>query len=62
MVDFHKIDATEPPATKMINDEAMQNFKTNKLVFDHPCHNQAVELITEASMHMAEFERREVMI
>ena len=59
MVDF---DVTEPPATTIMNDEAIQNFETSKLVLDHPCHSQTVErhvkLVTEAFKHMAGFERR----
>ena len=66
MLNFDKIDVTEPPATERINNEAMQNFRTNKLVLDHPCLNQAVEghvkLLTDASMHVAGFKRRDSMI
>ena len=66
IVDFDRVDVTEPPATKMLNDETLKNIKTNKLELIHPCHNQAVErhvkLVTEASMHVAGFERREGMI
>ena len=29
MVDFDKVNVTKSPATKMIEDEAMQNFETN---------------------------------
>ena len=63
MVDFDKIHVTVSPATKMTNDKAMQNFKTNKHLLDHHCHNQGVKhyvkLVTEASMHEAGFERRD---
>ena len=66
MVDFDKIDVTEPPATKIINNEAMQNFKTSKLALDHPRYNQVVErhvkLVTDASMDVAGFERRDGII
>ena len=41
-------------------------IKINKLAVDHPCHNQAAErhvkLITEASLRVARFERRDGMI
>ena len=69
MINFEEITTTEPPAIKSLNNAAIQRFKLklNKLELDHPCHNQAVEprhvkLVTEASIRVAGFERRDGMI
>ena len=66
MINFEEIMTTEPSAIKSINDAAIQKFKLDKLEHDHPCHNQAVErhvkLVTETSIRVAGFERRDGMI
>ena len=66
MINFEEIMTTEPLAIKSMNDAAIQRFKLDKLVLDHPCHNQTVERhvkpVTEASICVTGFEPRDGMI
>ena len=54
---------TEPPAIRHLNEGNLNQLKSNALKLMHPCHNQAVErhvkLISEASLQVTLFERRE---
>ena len=66
MVNMNLPDITEPPATRLLSDEAINSLRLTPLRLDHPCHNQAVErhvkLVTEASAAAATFERRDGII
>ena len=66
MVNMNLPDITEPPATRLQSDEAINSLRLTPLRLDHPCHNQAVErhvkLVTEASAAAATFERRDGII
>ena len=52
---------TEPPAIKYLNEENLNQLKSNALKLMHPCHNQAVErhvkLVSEAALQVTWFER-----
>ena len=65
VVDLNKIHVTVPPATKRINDEAMQILNKQACAY-HPYHSQTVEhhmkLVTAASMHEVGFKRRDGII
>ena len=66
MVNMNLPDITEPPATRLLSNEAINSLRLTPLRLDHPCHNQAVErhvkLVTEASAAAATFERRDGII
>ncbi|CAH2098786.1 unnamed protein product [Euphydryas editha] len=56
MIDWKKIEVTEPPLIKDLNEDDLRNIIENGLKSDilaYPCHNQSVErsikLVTEAS-------------
>ena len=52
---------TEPPAIRYLNEENLNQLKSNALKLMHPCHNQAVEqhvkLVSEAASQALLFER-----
>ena len=52
---------TESPAIKHLNEENLNQLKSNALKLMHPCHNQAVErhvkLVSEAASQVTSFER-----
>lgn len=56
----------EPPALRDLKNEDIEAIRQNKLMLEHPCHNQAVErhikLVTEASAIVAGFEKRDGLI
>ena len=59
-------DVSEPSATIHLSVEQLQNMYKTKYELDIPCHNQAVErhikVVTEASMLVCGFERRDGLI
>lgn len=66
MVNMNSADIQEPPAIKILTDADIEKIRSNPLILDHPCHNQAVErhmkLITESSAQVAGFKRRDGLI
>ena len=66
LIDLDGADVSEPPATLHLSTEQLQNMYTSKLELELPCHNQAVErhvkVVTEASMMVCGFERRDGLI
>ena len=56
-------EVTEPPAIKHLNEENLNQLKSNALKLMHPCHNQAVErhlkLVSEAESQVTLFERHD---
>ena len=66
MINFNNPDVTEPPVTKRMSFEQIEQFRSKPLKLDHPCHNQSVErhvkLVSEASQTVAGFEKRDGLI
>ena len=66
MVNLNRQDVTEPPVTKRMSVESIEQFRTKPLRLDHPCHNQSVErhvkLVSEASQTVVGFEKRDGLI
>ena len=54
---------TEPPVTKRMSIEQIEQFRSKPLRLCHPCHSQSVErhvkLVSEASQTVAGFEKRD---
>ena len=54
---------TEPPAIRHLNEENLNQLKSNALKLMHPCHNQAVERhvkwVSEIASQVTSFERRD---
>ena len=54
---------TEPPAIKHLNEENLNQLKSNALKLLLPCYNQAIErhvkLVSEAASQVTSFERRD---
>ena len=52
---------TEPPDIRHLNEENLNQLKSNALKLMHPCHNQAVErhvkLVSEAASQVTSFKR-----
>ena len=57
---------TEPPLTKSFTNEEIEKAISTPIVFEHPCHSQAVErhvrLVSNASASVSSFERRDGLI
>ena len=55
-------ETTEPPAIRYLNEENLNQLKSNALKLMHPCHNQAVEqhmkLVSVAALQVTLFGRR----
>ena len=66
LIDLDDQDVTEPPAVSHLSNEHLQSIYGKKLELKIPCHNQAVErhikVVTEASMLVSGFERRDGLI
>ena len=66
LVDLEDNTIQEPPLTRNLSTEDLEDVLESPLVFKHPCHNQAVErhvkLVTEASASVTTFERRDGLI
>lgn len=65
-VDLEDNTIEEPPLTRDLSTDELEDVIENPLIFGHPCHNQAVErhvkLVTEASATVTTFERRDGLI
>ena len=69
IIDWQDTNFTEPPATRAISDEELENcIKTGKMfeTDELPCHTQSVErcikLVTEASAAVCDYEKRDGFI
>ena len=66
MVNLNDPGVTEPPVTKRMSIEQIEQFRTKPLRLGHPCHSQSVErhvkLVSEASQTVAGFEKRDGLI
>ena len=66
LIDLDGDDVSEPPATIHLSIEQLQNMYKTKYKLELPCHNQAVKrrikVVTEASMLVCGFERRDGLI
>ena len=56
----------QPPAIRHLSDSEIEDCRMKPLILHHPCHNQTVErhvkLVTEASVQVTGFERRDEKI
>ena len=63
MVNISLAEVKEPPATKHICNEELDKIRPTALKLRHPCHNQAVErltqIVSEASAAVSKFVRRD---